>query len=149
MKSRFVSRLSMLAAAVLLAAGSAIAQVSVGFAVRFGPPAPRYEYVGPAPYHGAFWVRGLWAWDPRDGRYEWLPGHWIAARPAYVWYDGGWYHGPRGWAWREGYWQHRGARHETYYRDRWNDRGDRYVYRDGRGRDGHSYERDGRGGDDR
>ncbi len=149
MKSRFMIRLSMLAAAVLIAAGSALAQVSVGLAVRFGPPAPRYEYVGPAPYYGAVWIHGHWAWDPRDGRYEWMPGRWIAARPAYVWNDGGWYHGPRGWVWREGFWRHRDARHESFSRDGRNDRGDRYVYRDSHGRDGRSFERDGRGAHDR
>ncbi len=149
MKTRNTFRLLLLAAALLLAAGSALSQVRVGLEVRFGPPAPRYEAVGPAPFHHAVWVRGHWAWDAYDGRYEWVRGSWIAARPAYAWSDGGWYRTPRGWAWREGSWQHRGARQEAFGRDNRNDRHDRYADRDNHDRGDGRDDRGGRGRSDR
>jgi hypothetical protein len=43
------------------------------------PPPPQSEVVGVAPYTGAVWVGGHWAWRPRFGRYVWVPGHWRGA----------------------------------------------------------------------
>ncbi len=45
------------------------------------PPA-RYEYRGPPPAVGHFWVGGDWLWVGQ--RYAWRPGRWSApSRPAY------------------------------------------------------------------
>jgi hypothetical protein len=43
------------------------------------PPPPQAEIVGVAPYQGAVWVGGHWAWRPRLGTYVWVPGHWRMA----------------------------------------------------------------------
>ncbi len=42
------------------------------------PPPPRAVVVVPgAPWPGAVWVRGHYIWQPRWGRYRWVPGHWV------------------------------------------------------------------------
>ena len=43
------------------------------------PPPPQAEVVGAAPFYGAVWVGGHWAWRPRLGTYRWVPGHWRGA----------------------------------------------------------------------
>ena len=64
---------------MLLAAGVALADVSVGFAI--GPPPPPRVIVRPAaPGAGFFWVDGYWY--PVGRRYEWRTGYW--ARPAFA-----------------------------------------------------------------
>ena len=84
---------------MLLAAGMACAQLSVG--IRIGaPPPPRVVRIQPRnPGEGYFFVKGYWY--PVNNRYRWHEGYWT--RPAYVgaqWvepqYDGHEYH--------EGYW---------------------------------------------
>ncbi|MDE1921684.1 MAG: YXWGXW repeat-containing protein [Candidatus Omnitrophica bacterium] len=45
-------------------------------AVVPAPPQPQVEVIGVAPYRGAVWVKGHWAWRPRFGRYVWIRGHW-------------------------------------------------------------------------
>ena len=147
MKSPFVVRAMVLAGALLIAASSALSQVSIGIGVQIGPPPPpRYERMGPAPYHQAVWIRGHWMWDDYAGRYVWTRGYWAPARPAYVWMDGGWHQGPRGWGWREGYWKHRG---NGYWRNgpgsRWASREPSYDDR-GWKDEKHQWKGNGRGG---
>ena len=43
--------------------------------VRPVPPPLQAEVVGAAPYPGAEWVPGHWAWRYRYGRYVWIRGH--------------------------------------------------------------------------
>lgn len=53
--------------------------VESGCVVAAGPPPPPEpvaEYYGPAPYEGAVWVQGNWAWHPEHRRYEWHHGEW-------------------------------------------------------------------------
>jgi hypothetical protein len=38
------------------------------------PPAPLIEQPPPAPYYGAYWQRGYWAWNGRA--YVWSNGYW-------------------------------------------------------------------------
>ncbi|MDA8172979.1 MAG: hypothetical protein M0018_00145 [Nitrospiraceae bacterium] len=72
--------------------------------VRTPPPAARVEVVGAAPYPGAVWVGGFWAWS--YGRYVWRPGHWARRPwPRAVWVPGHWRETPRGWRWRGGHWR--------------------------------------------
>jgi hypothetical protein len=79
------------------------AQVSVGVAVRIGPPAlPVYaQPVCPGP--GYLWTPGYWAYGPSG--YYWVPGTWVLApavgllwTPGYWGWSGGFY------AWHAGYW---------------------------------------------
>ena len=123
----------------LLASSSAASQVSMEFGVRFGPPPPRYEVVYDAPFKHAVWARGHWGWNGYEGRYVWIPGRWIARRPAYSWVDGGWQRGPRGWYWSEGGWRHNGnGRWAREY-----ERGREYDDHPGKGRgNGHGRGRD-------
>ena len=58
---------------------SACAPVVVVHDHRPPPPPLRVEVIGVAPYSGAHWVRGHWAW--RRGEYVWIPGHW--SHPGY------------------------------------------------------------------
>ncbi len=117
----------------LVAASPAASQVSMEIGVRFGPPPPRYEVMYDAPFGNAVWVRGHWGWSGYEGRYVWIPGRWIARRPAYTWVDGGWHRGPRGWYWNEGGWRHNGNGRWSREFDR--DRGYRgYNENPGKGR---------------
>ena len=109
---------------ILLAAGVALADVSIGFSI--GPPPPPRVLVQPvAPGPGYFWVDGYWY--PVGRRYRWHNGYWT--RPPYEgyrWigprYEGGRYFG--------GYWE--GGRGRFEHNHRW-DRDRRYRdYRDRR-----------------
>ena len=64
---------------MLLAAGAAFAQISIG--VRIGaPPRPRIVRVQPrSPGAGYTWIDGYWY--PVGNRYTWHNGYWT--RPAY------------------------------------------------------------------
>ncbi|KND59232.1 putative lipoprotein [Candidatus Burkholderia verschuerenii] len=75
---------STLVVAGAVSIGSAFAEVVVIAPVA--PPAPRYEPV-PPPRVGFAWDAGHWNWE---GRYVWVPGHWIEARPGARWAAGRW-----------------------------------------------------------
>jgi hypothetical protein len=88
---------------VMLVAGSALGDVSVGF--RIGPPPPPRVIVQPAaPGLGYIWVEGYWY--PAGHRYRWHDGywtrppyegyHWIAPRYEGERYFGGYWDGSRG-----------------------------------------------------
>ncbi len=82
------------------------------------PPAPRYEYVGPPPVVGYFWIDGYWGWAGR--RYVWVPGRWEAPRRDHVWVPHRWERDGRQWREAPGRWERREER-----RDRWERREDR------------------------
>ncbi|MDE2070043.1 MAG: YXWGXW repeat-containing protein [Gammaproteobacteria bacterium] len=101
---------ALLGAPLLVASGSAAAQVSVGISVHIGPP-PLPLYPQPfAPGPGYLWTPGYWAWGPNG--YYWVPGTWVLApRVGFLWTPGYW-------AWRGGlYWWHPGywGAHIGYY----------------------------------
>jgi len=79
------------------------AQIGVGVAVRFGPPAlPIYaQPLCPGP--GYFWTPGYWAWND-DAGYYWVPGTWIIAPVGLLWTPGYWGWGGGFYAWHPGYW---------------------------------------------
>jgi hypothetical protein len=89
---------------------TSFAQVAVGIAVRFGPPAlPIYaQPICPGP--GYFWTPGYWSWNDDYG-YYWVPGTWVVAPVGLLWTPGYW-----GWrngfyVWYPGYW----GRHVGFY----------------------------------
>lgn len=65
-----------LLALLVLCAGTALAQVSVGVGIRIGPPPrPRVVRVVPAtPGPGYVWIDGYWFADGR--RWRWHDGYW-------------------------------------------------------------------------
>lgn len=78
----------LLAQAALVVAGAV--SVNGAFAVVViapsAPPAPRYEPV-PPPRAGFVWDAGRWNWE---GRYVWVPGHWVEAVAGRRWAAGVW-----------------------------------------------------------
>jgi hypothetical protein len=93
--------LSLLGLAAFIGLGSSVASAQPW--PHYGPPPPRYEYHGHAPYRGAVWVGGYHRWY--GGRYVWVAGHW-AHPPHYgaVWYPG--HYANRGgvYIWIGGHW---------------------------------------------
>ncbi len=64
----------------LLAAGAALAQLSIGIHIG-APPPPRVVHVQPrSPGAGYLWVGGYWY--PNGNHYKWHDGYWT--RPAYT-----------------------------------------------------------------
>ncbi len=65
-----------LIAFALLAAGTALAQVSFGVGIRIGPPPPpRVERVVPVtPGPGYIWINGYWFAE--RGKWRWHAGYW-------------------------------------------------------------------------
>ena len=107
-------------ALLLLAAGMAVSQVSVG--IRIGaPPPPRVIAVAPArPGPEFIWVQGYWY--PAGSRYRWHEGYWT--RPPY---GGARWVEPRhdGERFYNGYWDgDRGRRDHDHHWDRDHDRRD-------------------------
>ncbi len=73
--------------------------------VRVRPPEPRVEVYGPAPYSGAVWRAGHWAY--RGGEWIWIPGHWARPpRPYAHWVAGHWEPRGGGWVWIDGHWEY-------------------------------------------
>jgi len=94
----------MAAGLFLVGAGVAAIQPAEGHVfVRFGPPPPRVERIGPVPHPGWVWLRGRWTWD--GAHWVWAPGYWTPP-PAInaTWVPGHWKHHARGWIWIEGHW---------------------------------------------
>ena len=120
---------------MLLAGGTAFAQVSIGVGIRIGaPPPPRVVAVRPvAPGPGYIWVEGYWY--PVGHHYKWHEGYWT--RPPYpgaIWvaprHDGQMYY--------QGYWQ---DDHGRYPHDHAWDH-DRKVRDYDRDHDHHAHEHD-------
>ena len=72
-------------------------------AVQATPPAPRVEVQPAAPYAGAVWIGGYWAWA--GNHYDWVPGTWSAPRPGHLWVAGHWKGTSSGWKWVPGHWR--------------------------------------------
>jgi uncharacterized membrane protein len=94
---------AVVAAASLLAAGSASANVYI----RIAPPAPRHEVIierdRPGPDH--VWVPGYWNWNGTE--YVWAGGRWdLPPRPHAHWVPGHYRHHRRhGYYWIPGHWR--------------------------------------------
>ncbi len=88
------------ASVTTLASAPAQAGGYIGIQVGGPPPPPRYERIVVRP--GSVWVRGHWQW--RHGRYVWIPGHAVRARPGYAWMQPAWRPYGRQWQFRAGYW---------------------------------------------
>jgi hypothetical protein len=73
-----------------------------GDLVMQAPPPPRYEVVGLAPFVGAIWLAGFWAWT--SGRWVWRPGYWGRPRAGYRWMPHAWIRVGPGWRLRPGRW---------------------------------------------
>jgi hypothetical protein len=118
MKTRVVFVVTALAALLLLGNEPATSQVRVG--VHIGIPMPAGVVVmHRAPYPGAVWVPGHWAWDEYSGRDIWIVGRWIASAPFPVWRER--VHFPHGVA--KGWWRkHGGEWRRDSYRDRYEER---------------------------
>jgi hypothetical protein len=96
--------------------------------VQAAPPAPIYEAV-PAPREGSIWAPGHYEW--RNGRYTWIQGGWIDARPGYAWQAAHWEQRSDGsWVLVQGSWVQTDS---VATRGPWGDRdGDGVVNRDDR-----------------
>jgi hypothetical protein len=71
--------------------------------VTQAPPALQAEVVQAQPSPEYKWVPGYWTW--RDGRYEWMAGHWeIPPRSDAVWVAPHWNAEAGGYRFYEGYW---------------------------------------------
>lgn len=70
---------------------------SAGYVVYEAPPPPRAMPVegGAAPFAGAVWLQGHWAWNGRT--YVWVDGRWVRGRPGYVLVQPRWVHRAGGW----------------------------------------------------
>jgi len=103
----------MIVAAILAAAAGALslpaaARSHVDIVVGFAPPALQYEVV-PAPRAGWVWVPGVWEW--RRGRYVWIGGHWVVARPGFTYVPAAWVERRGHWVYRAGAWARAPHRH--------------------------------------
>jgi hypothetical protein len=70
--------------------------------VAYVPVGP-VEVVPVAPYAGAVWIGGSWAWQ--GGRHVWAPGYYSRPRIGRTYVAGEWRHGPRGHYYVRGGWR--------------------------------------------
>jgi hypothetical protein len=116
-------------------------QISIYLGIA--PPPVRYEPPPPSPPPAAVfvWVPGFW--EPGEGGYRWIAGHY--ERPPYpgaFWYGPHYDQGPRGWGYRRGYWG-RPVAHEEHgrghayghYKDRDEDHDRDHGHEHGHGHD--------------
>ncbi len=95
---------ALLTASMLVApAGSASAQIGVGFNITIAPPAlPVYEQP-PLPAEGYLWTPGYW--DYGEAGYYWVPGTWVQPpTPGLLWTPGYWGWNNGVYLFNRGYW---------------------------------------------
>ncbi|WP_277186105.1 YXWGXW repeat-containing protein [Caballeronia sp. BR00000012568055] len=80
---RVLTQAAFVAAGLVSVSGAYAAAVIIA---PTAPPAERYEPV-PPPRVGFVWDAGHWNWE---GRYVWVPGHWVAAEERRRWVAGVW-----------------------------------------------------------
>jgi hypothetical protein len=72
--------------------------------MKEAPPPPRPEPMPPPPSSQYVWIAGYWS--VRDGRQEWVSGHWeIPPRTASTWVAPRWERQGDGYIYVPGYWQ--------------------------------------------
>jgi hypothetical protein len=87
--------------ALIASAGFAAATSFADIYVTTEPPPIRVEKFDPRPGH--VYVRGHWEW--RNGKHEWVPGHYIPERKGYRYYNDRWVmHDEGKWAYQRGGW---------------------------------------------
>ena len=73
-------------------------------AVEEAPPEAVAELRPAAPFAGAVWIPGYWAWHGRH--HVWVGGHWSAPRAGNSWEADRWEHRGRQWVHVRGHWHH-------------------------------------------
>ena len=69
------------------------------------PHMPHFDR-GPAPSPRHVWIGE--EWEPRDGTYAFVGGHWaMPPQPHMVWISGHWRETPHGSVWDRGHWMHK------------------------------------------
>lgn len=94
-----VSKFGML---LVMAVSLFLASCAGSYYVSDQPLEPVYDRPV-APYDGAIWIDGEWAWI--GGRYTYTRGHWERPRTGRVWVRGSWEHSGRGYRWHRGGWR--------------------------------------------
>jgi len=100
-------RRSVLAIGLLLGLSGCVVATPVASypaAVSYPPvPAPRAEYIPPAPGGGSAWIAGHWRWN--GARYAWIPGQYVVRPAAYTrWVPAHWANRGGAWVWVRGHW---------------------------------------------
>lgn len=89
-----MKRLFLTLALIAGVAGFVFSPASAQIYVRVGPPAPRYERMGPRPGPGYTWRAGYWNWS--GGRWIWIGGAWVGGHGGGCWvpahWGGGYFH---------------------------------------------------------
>ena len=99
---KHLSRVALLAVIALIVSFTASSQIYV----KIRPVAPVVvRTAAPGPHH--VWVGE--EWEPRDGKYAYVGGHWAAPpHPGSVWVPGHWRrHDRNGEEWIRGHWRRR------------------------------------------
>ena len=87
--------------AVIASAGMVAATSFADMYITTEPPPVRAEKWDPRP--GQVWVRGHWEW--RDGKHEWVSGHYVPERRGYRYRDDRWVmHDEGKWTYQRGGW---------------------------------------------
>ncbi len=98
-------RYVLLAIALLLAGCTITTRTMRPGVIVYDPPPPARVSVQMAPYEGAVWVDGYWAWD--GGSWYWVDGHWEAPRNGYVYVQPNWQRRGTSWVFVPGRWHGR------------------------------------------
>jgi hypothetical protein len=90
--------------AVMLVAGTSLAEAGTRVYVRVGPPAPVVHVRPVAPGPRYVWTPGYYRYDRRA--YVWTPGVWVVPpRRHAVWVEPRWVRDRHGWYFVAGHWR--------------------------------------------
>ena len=91
----------LLLGALIASAGAVALPSFADVYIETAPPPVRVERWEAR--EGQVWVPGSWVW--RDGRHEWMPGHYVTARKGYRYERDRWVmHDENRWAYQRGGW---------------------------------------------
>ncbi len=93
-----ISKLGIMAA---LAGSLFLSSCAGSYYVAEQPVEPVYERPA-APYAGAVWIDGEWAYS--GGHYVYGHGHWDKPKEGHTYSRGSWEHGSKGYTWHKGHW---------------------------------------------
>ncbi|MFA9276082.1 MAG: YXWGXW repeat-containing protein [Candidatus Aquirickettsiella gammari] len=91
----------------------------IGISIRFGPPAPRMEYL-PQARQGYTWAEGHWEW--RGRRHSWIKGHWLRNQYGYQYQQPYWEQQGNQWTMHRGKWKPGQSDHHRQDKRRRDDR---------------------------